>query len=138
MAASSRAGNKAAEILGSLTCGVACFHCLIVRYFPSVSFQILLHIVIYMAHLYHERRWMYEARAHGESYTNAVFIAGVNNFIETAVSKGYLASNNTMRCPCTKCKNRRFINIRMMEEHLYKYGFTPNYFNWTLHGEDLA
>ncbi|CAM8893187.1 unnamed protein product [Rhodiola kirilowii] len=62
---------------------------------------------------------MYEARAHGESYTNDVFITGVNNFIETAMSKGYLASNNTMRCPCTKCKNRRFINIRMMEEHLY-------------------
>ncbi|KAL9689995.1 hypothetical protein QQ045_010388 [Rhodiola kirilowii] len=24
-----------------------------------------------------------------------------------------------------------------MEAHLYKYDFTPNYFNWTLHGEDL-
>ncbi|CAM8994578.1 unnamed protein product [Rhodiola kirilowii] len=81
---------------------------------------------------------MYEARAHGESYTNDVFIAGVNNFIETAVSKGFLASDNTIRCPCTKCKNRRFINLRMMEEHLYKYGFTPNYFNCTLHREDLA
>ncbi|KAL9677352.1 hypothetical protein QQ045_005581 [Rhodiola kirilowii] len=91
-----------------------------------------------MAYLYHERRWIYEARSHGDSYTNDVFIAGVNNFIETAVSKGYLASDTTMRCPCTKCKNRRFINIRMLEEHLYKYGFTEKYFNWTLHGEDLA
>ncbi|CAM8882328.1 unnamed protein product [Rhodiola kirilowii] len=26
----------------------------------------------------------------------------------------------------------------MMEEHLYKYGFTPDYFNWTVHGEDLV
>ncbi|CAM8990577.1 unnamed protein product [Rhodiola kirilowii] len=25
-----------------------------------------------------------------------------------------------------------------MEEHLYKYGFIPNYLNWTLHGEDLV
>ncbi|CAM8903307.1 unnamed protein product [Rhodiola kirilowii] len=25
-----------------------------------------------------------------------------------------------------------------MEEHLYKYRYTPNYFNWTLHSEDLA
>ncbi|KAL9677038.1 hypothetical protein QQ045_005264 [Rhodiola kirilowii] len=91
-----------------------------------------------MAYLYHERRWMYEARAHGESYTNDVFITGVNNFIETAMAKGFLASDNKIRCPCTKCKNRRFINIRMMEEHLYKYGFIPNYFNWTLHGEDLV
>ncbi|CAM8943456.1 unnamed protein product [Rhodiola kirilowii] len=81
---------------------------------------------------------MYEERAHGESYTNDVFIAGVNNFIETAVSKGFPTSDNTIHCPCTKCKNRRFINIRMMEEHLYKYGFIPNYFNWTLHDEDLA
>ncbi|CAM8959030.1 unnamed protein product [Rhodiola kirilowii] len=81
---------------------------------------------------------MYEARAPGESYTNDVFIAGVKNFIETAMSKDFLASDNTIRCPCTKCKNRRFINIRKMEEHLYKYGFTPKCFNWTLHGEDLA
>ncbi|CAM9000938.1 unnamed protein product [Rhodiola kirilowii] len=81
---------------------------------------------------------MYEARAHGESYTNDVFIAGVNNFIESAVSKDFLASDNTIRCPCTKCKNRRFINLTMMEEHLYKYGFTPNYVNWTLHDEDLV
>ncbi|CAM8944359.1 unnamed protein product [Rhodiola kirilowii] len=81
---------------------------------------------------------MYKDHTHGESYTNDVFIAGVNNFTEIAVSKGFLASDNTMRCPCTKCTNRRFINIRMMEEHLYKYGFTPKYFNWTLDGEDLA
>ncbi|CAM8877106.1 unnamed protein product [Rhodiola kirilowii] len=80
---------------------------------------------------------MYKARAHGESYTNDVFIAGVKNFIESAVAKGFLARDNTIRCPCTKCKNRRFINIRMMEEHLYKYGFTPDYVNWTLHGKDL-
>ncbi|KAL9672200.1 hypothetical protein QQ045_028450 [Rhodiola kirilowii] len=80
---------------------------------------------------------MYETRAHGESYTNDVFIAGVKIFIESAVSKGYLASDNTIRCPCSKCKNWRFINIRMMEEHLYKYGFTPDYVNWTLHGKDL-
>ncbi|CAM8999910.1 unnamed protein product [Rhodiola kirilowii] len=81
---------------------------------------------------------MYESGSHGESYTNDVFIAGVNNFIQTAVAKGFLASDNSIRCPCTKCKNKRFINIRMMEAHLYKYGFTPNYFNWTLHGEDLV
>ncbi|KAL9690324.1 hypothetical protein QQ045_010721 [Rhodiola kirilowii] len=91
-----------------------------------------------MAYLYHKRRWMYEARAHGELYTNDVFIAGVNNFIETVVSKGFLVSDNTIHCPCRKRKNWRFINIRMMEEHLYKYDFTPNYFNWTLHDEDLA
>ncbi|CAM8978357.1 unnamed protein product [Rhodiola kirilowii] len=81
---------------------------------------------------------MYEESAHGESYTKDYFIAGVKNFIEAAVAKGFLASDNTIRCPCTKCKNRRFINIRMMEAHLYIYGFTPNYFNWTLHGEDLV
>ncbi|CAM8891125.1 unnamed protein product [Rhodiola kirilowii] len=81
---------------------------------------------------------MYESSTHGEAYSNDSFIAGVNNFIETVVAKGFLASDNTIRCPCTKCKNRRFINLRMMEAHLYKYGFTPNYFNWTLHGEDLV
>ncbi|KAL9661570.1 hypothetical protein QQ045_026394 [Rhodiola kirilowii] len=91
-----------------------------------------------MSYLYHERKWMYESSTHGEAYSNDSFIAGVNNFIETAVAKGFLASDNTIRCPCTKCKNRRFINLRMMEAHLYKYGFTPNYFNWTLHGEDLV
>ncbi|CAM8902867.1 unnamed protein product [Rhodiola kirilowii] len=81
---------------------------------------------------------MYEAAIHGSAYSNYVFIAGVNQFVETAVSNGHLSSNNKMRCPCTKCKNRRFIYIRMLEEHLYTYGFTPNYFNWPLHGEDLV
>ncbi|CAM8999036.1 unnamed protein product [Rhodiola kirilowii] len=81
---------------------------------------------------------MYETRADGESYSNDVFIAGVNNFVQIAVSNGYLSNDNTMRCPCTKCKNRRFINITMLEEHLYKYSFTPKYYNWTLHDEDLA
>ncbi|CAM8979456.1 unnamed protein product [Rhodiola kirilowii] len=81
---------------------------------------------------------MYEAGVHRESCTNDVFITGVNNFIEMAVAKGFLASDNSIRCPCTKCKNKRFIHIRMMEAHLYKHGFTPNYFNWTLHGEELV
>ncbi|CAM8929118.1 unnamed protein product [Rhodiola kirilowii] len=81
---------------------------------------------------------MYEWGANGESSTNDVFIAGVNNFIETAAAKGFVANDNSIRCPCTKCKNKRFIKVRMMEAHLYKYGFTPNYFNWTLHGEELA
>ncbi|CAM8959481.1 unnamed protein product [Rhodiola kirilowii] len=61
---------------------------------------------------------MYEARAHGESYTNDVFIAGVNNFIETAVAKGFLASDNKIRCRCTKCKNR---------EDLVKIEYVNNY-----------
>ncbi|CAM9000392.1 unnamed protein product [Rhodiola kirilowii] len=81
---------------------------------------------------------MYEEWAHGESYTNDVFIAGVNNFIQTAEANGFIDNDNKIRCPCMRCKNRRFINKRMMEEHLYKYGFTPDYFNWTLHGEDLV
>ncbi|CAM8925848.1 unnamed protein product [Rhodiola kirilowii] len=81
---------------------------------------------------------MYEAAGDGSSYSNDVFIAGVNQFVKTAVSNRHLSSDNKMRCPCMKCKNRQFIYIRMLEEHLYKYDFTPNYYNWMLHGEDLA
>ncbi|CAM8978362.1 unnamed protein product [Rhodiola kirilowii] len=81
---------------------------------------------------------MYEERDNGESYTNDVFIAGVNQFIQTAESNGVIDNNNKIRCPCMRCKNRRFIHKRMMEEHLYKYGFTPDSFHWTLHGEDLV
>ncbi|KAL9683795.1 hypothetical protein QQ045_021220 [Rhodiola kirilowii] len=88
--------------------------------------------------LYEGRRWMHEDAIHGSSYGNDVFIARVNQFVKIAVSNRHLSSDKKMRFPCTKCKNRRFIYIRMLEEHLYKYGFTPNYYNWTLHGEDLV
>ncbi|CAM8914974.1 unnamed protein product [Rhodiola kirilowii] len=81
---------------------------------------------------------MYESAGYGSLYSNDVFIAGVNQFVQAAISKGQLSTDNKMWCSCSKCKNRQFIYIRMLEEHLYKYGFTPDYYNWTLHGEELA
>ncbi|KAL9675020.1 hypothetical protein QQ045_003219 [Rhodiola kirilowii] len=91
-----------------------------------------------MDSLLHERVWMYNMRVPGESYNNDDFMAGVRTFIETAISRGQLSENNFLRCACSKCKNKKFLPYFLVEEHLYKFGFLPNYFNWTLHGEDLA
>ncbi|CAM8879644.1 unnamed protein product [Rhodiola kirilowii] len=91
-----------------------------------------------MEFLIRERAWMYDMRVPGKSYNNETFMVGVRGFVETAVARGQLDSNKLMRCPCSKCKNKKYPEIGKVEEHLYKYGFVPNYYNWLLHGEDLA
>jgi hypothetical protein len=40
-----------------------------------------------------------------------------------------------MFCPCSDCGNRKRKTRKVMEEHLCKFGFTPNYTQWVYHGE---
>ncbi|CAM8991494.1 unnamed protein product [Rhodiola kirilowii] len=80
---------------------------------------------------------MYNMRVYGESYNTEEFMAGVCGFIETAISRGQLSENMLLCFFCSKCKNKKFLGYLVVEEHLYKYGFLPNYYNWTLHGEEL-
>jgi hypothetical protein len=40
-----------------------------------------------------------------------------------------------MFCPCNDCGNRKIKTRKVMEEHLCKFGFTPNYTRWVYHSE---
>ncbi|VFQ90818.1 unnamed protein product [Cuscuta campestris] len=44
--------------------------------------------------------------------------------------------NKKMRCPCKKCKNIKFCSSKNMLEHILRFGFTSNYFDWVCHDEN--
>ena len=43
--------------------------------------------------------------------------------------------NGVYRCPCTKCKNAKYLTPDDVKLHLYKKGFVQGYWTWTSHGE---
>ena len=55
------------------------------------------------------------------------FYEGVEEFIMTCVRIKQFTREGTSRCPCHKCKVRRFLDIEFIIYHLYKDGFKPNY-----------
>lgn len=79
-----------------------------------------------------DRSWMYD-RVVGRSL-KPEFVNGVQEFIEyVKLQEEY--KPGTVRCPCLKCKNMRFVDVETMREHLYKKGFSPHYYIWLCHGE---
>jgi hypothetical protein len=53
-------------------------------------------------------------------------MAKTEGFLDQAFGK---AANGVrdMFCPCSKCENKKRKIRKVIGEHLYKYGFTPNY-----------
>ncbi|WVZ61404.1 hypothetical protein U9M48_011283 [Paspalum notatum var. saurae] len=46
-----------------------------------------------------------------------------------------VARGPVMPCPCLDCKNNTYKTRHVMEEHLCKFGFMPDYLVWHMHGE---
>jgi len=42
---------------------------------------------------------------------------------------------SVMWCPCSRYANNKWKIKTVMGQHLFDYGFMPNYTRWTLHGE---
>jgi hypothetical protein len=40
-----------------------------------------------------------------------------------------------MWCPCSSYENRKRKTKKVIGQHLWKFGFTPNYTQWVYHGE---
>ncbi|GLT35359.1 hypothetical protein SLA2020_098200 [Shorea laevis] len=40
-----------------------------------------------------------------------------------------------IKCPCLKCKCRKWANPEVIFVHLCKHGFMNNYYTWSVHGE---
>lgn len=80
------------------------------------------------------RSWMYNRLMPGrKGYTDA-FVNGVDEFVSFACQEADLSSGK-IRCPCSKCKNLKFLDTEEVKVHLYRKGFIPNYWYWTCHGE---
>ncbi|CAA3015385.1 Hypothetical predicted protein, partial [Olea europaea subsp. europaea] len=61
------------------------------------------------------------------------FIEGVEDNIEFAMSQ--TRDGDTIKCPCSICKNTRFVKGDDVKFHLYKNGLTRGYTQWYAHGE---
>src|SRR3954462_12850071 len=68
------------------------------------------------------------------------FTDGVVGFVEYASGRDeYKRNNNTMRCPCEKCKCRKhWKSSDDVAMDLVSYGFMPDYYVWRCHGESDA
>ncbi|XP_065874236.1 uncharacterized protein [Euphorbia lathyris] len=82
----------------------------------------------------HDRMWMYN-RLMSNGRLTREFVDGVAHFVGFAITKPRFMNDDHIRCPCTRCANRRFEHPNDCKVHLYKYGFLPNYWDWINHGE---
>ncbi|XP_054817658.1 uncharacterized protein LOC129317338 [Prosopis cineraria] len=84
-----------------------------------------------------DRMWMYSRRDESGKGLNKKFIDGVEQFVAFVLSQPNLVSNGQIRCPCSKCDNKKFLEYEIVKVHLYRHGFVPNYDPWSYHGEPL-
>ncbi|MQM14216.1 hypothetical protein Taro_047143 [Colocasia esculenta] len=65
------------------------------------------------------------------------FKDGVDSFIQFALSNSSVAVDpmGNIRCPCSACKNRKWISTWDVQHHLYTRGFVAHYELWSSHGE---
>ncbi|XP_042432996.1 uncharacterized protein LOC122019608 [Zingiber officinale] len=82
------------------------------------------------------RNWMWHQKD-DKGYLHHEFIEGVKGFLEFAYDHPTCVSDNKIRCPCSKCRNRKFLNKNDVRYHLVKHGFTRGYEQWYAHGEPL-
>ena len=63
------------------------------------------------------------------------FIRGVEEFDTFARLQPVYLREGKYRCPCSKCKNKKYLIPEEVKVHLYKRGFMHAYWYWTSHGE---
>jgi hypothetical protein len=80
-----------------------------------------------------DREWMYMGRV-GRNDVTTEWIRNANDFVERAygeVAKGA----SLVQFPSNKCANQKRKPKKVMVEHIWKNGFTPDYTRWIFHGE---
>ena len=60
---------------------------------------------------------------------------GVQDFINIATSIPRNFSGGSIRCPCRKCKNKKFLHLDVVTMHLLHKGFMEDYSCWYAHEE---
>ena len=81
------------------------------------------------------RDWMYSGWVFGQVPSN-IWLEETARFIDRAFSS--VAEGGKIKCPCAKCRNYFPQERHIVEKHLYKHGYKPNYKTWTEHGESFV
>uniref|UniRef100_A0A2C9VG05 Transposase-associated domain-containing protein n=1 Tax=Manihot esculenta TaxID=3983 RepID=A0A2C9VG05_MANES len=84
-----------------------------------------------------DRRWMYE-RLDQNGFLNSEFEIGVETFLNFAYTQVQFICQDKIRCPCSKCQNRKFQSRQDVTYHLCKSGFVGGYTKWIAHGESIT
>ena len=84
------------------------------------------------------RLWMYDRVYPSRGGIKPEFYTGVEQFIGVACQTIQFMNEHKVRCPCSICRCRKYFNVDTIKFHLYKDGFMPNYWVWTMHGEVVS
>lgn len=108
-------------------------------FYDSLSLHHILRCLIVIgslpfANMRNDREWMY-ARRNTNGTINPNFVEGVETFIAFALNQPRMSDMTKIRCPCTKCHNRKFQEVEEVRIHLFRKGFIPDYYEWNRHGE---
>jgi len=80
--------------------------------------------------------WIYDRCYSVRRGLKESFVNGIEQFaIKACEQQSYLDERQT-RCPCNKFHSTHIFPIEMVKLHLYKNGFTPNYYVWIDHREE--
>ena len=60
---------------------------------------------------------------------------GVRGFINFATSISRNFTGDGIKCPCRKCKNKKYLHPDVVMMHLLTKGFIEDYLCWYAHGE---
>jgi len=79
--------------------------------------------------------WMSQQKDNRTGELRDEFIARVEQFDAFAQTQNEYFVNGVYRCPCTKCKNAKYLKPDDVKLHLYKKGFIQSYWIWIGHGK---
>ena len=79
--------------------------------------------------------WMYDRIHEGRGWVKPKFYTNVDEFISVVCQLELFLREGIVRCPCSKCRCRNYLDIETIRYHLYKDGFGPDYWVWTEYGE---
>ena len=80
-----------------------------------------------------QRSWMYSGWKDNGRHSDE-WIRNTDAFVNH-VFEGVRSAKFGVSCPCSKCRNGSRRTKQLMTSHLCHWGFMPNYFRWTAHGE---
>ncbi|XP_027187904.2 uncharacterized protein [Cicer arietinum] len=81
---------------------------------------------------------MYNRLLPGRKAYTFEFLKGVEEFIQFACLQDKYLNEGVIRCPCKLCKNENHLTPDVVNVHIHQKGFTPNYWEWTSHGEEVC
>ncbi|KAK2406686.1 hypothetical protein QL285_042388 [Trifolium repens] len=83
------------------------------------------------------RTWMYYKLIAGRRGYTVEFFQGVKEFLDFACQQPQYLNEGVIKCPCRLCKNERDLTPNEVNVHIRQEGFTPGYWYWTSHGEEV-